>query len=221
MSVRHIDYLKIKPSRILVVEIRPVRCFIDTPTGPSRTAKWMTYKHWKELRLMLNEIADQYEEQRALQKATEDIECNKGKTKEGSSIKIGYMFTAYRKCSCVYLTPRDSNTWSDDEDEDGELRDRGGRYQHFLPCGEMLVVSVALQENQPLSQPKESQYKDVDLQGLSGSQAEGRTSFMSPARTDRQLLRALDSSIVFTNTISDYFESSQKKTDSQVFVCAV
>ncbi|XP_047476839.1 titin homolog isoform X2 [Penaeus chinensis] len=177
----------------------------------------MTYKHWKELRLMLNEIADQYEEQRALQKATEDIECNKGKTKEGTSIKIGYMFTAYRKCSCVYLTPRDSNTWSDDEEEeDGDLRDRGGRYQNFLPCGEMLVVSVALQENQPLSQPKESQDKDVDLQSLSGSQAEGRTSFMSPARTDRQLLRALDSSLVFTNTISDYFESGQKKTVSQV-----
>lgn len=127
------------------------------------------------------------------------------------------MFTTYRKCSCVYLTPRDSNTWSDDDDDDdGELRDRGGRYQHFLPCGEMLVVSVALQENQPLSQPKESQDDDLDLQCSSGSQVEGRTSFMSPARTDRQLLRALDSSIVFTNTISDYFESSQKKSVSQV-----
>lgn len=80
----------------------------------------------------------------------------------------------------------------------------------------MLVVSVALQENQPLSQPKESQDDDLDLQCSSGSQVEGRTSFMSPARTDRQLLRALDSSIVFTNTISDYFESSQKKSVSQV-----
>lgn len=80
----------------------------------------------------------------------------------------------------------------------------------------MLVVSVALQENQPLSQAKESQGDDFDLQSSSGSQAERRTSFMSPARTDRQLLRALDSSIVFTNTISDYFESSQKKSTSQV-----
>ncbi|XP_042878353.1 uncharacterized protein LOC122257238 isoform X2 [Penaeus japonicus] len=177
----------------------------------------MTYKHWKELRSMLNEIADHYEEQRTLQKATEDIECNKGKTKEGATIKIGYMFTTYRKCSCMYLTPRDSSTWSDDEDDDSdELRDRGGRYQQFLPCGEMLVVSVALQENQPLSQDKESQGDDFDLQSSSGSQAERRTSFMSPARTDRQLLRALDSSIVFTNTISDYFESSQKKSTSQV-----
>lgn len=38
---------------------------------------------------MLNEIANHYEEQRTLQKATEDIECNKGKTKEGATIKIG------------------------------------------------------------------------------------------------------------------------------------
>lgn len=36
------------------------------------------------------------------------------------------MFTTFRKCSCHYLTPRDNNIWTDDEDDTGkELKDKG------------------------------------------------------------------------------------------------
>ncbi|XP_042230076.1 uncharacterized protein LOC121871730 [Homarus americanus] len=91
MSVRHIDYLKIYPSKLLVVEIRPVRCVIDTPSGPSRTAKWMNYSHWKELQTLLNDAVDQYQEEKNNLSVTQDIECNKPIIKVGSTIKIGYV----------------------------------------------------------------------------------------------------------------------------------
>ncbi|XP_042241163.1 uncharacterized protein LOC121878809 [Homarus americanus] len=210
MSVRHIDYLKIYPSKLLVVEIRPVRCVIDTPSGPSRTAKWMNYSHWKELQTLLNDAVDQYQEEKNNLSVTQDIECNKPIIKVGSTIKIGYMFTNFRKHSCHYLTPRDDCAWTDDEgDEDVGLKDKGGRYESYMPCGEMLVVSVTL-----LTLPSSSEQGSQDtskkriLYSEEGSQ--DTRSVLSPTRYDRQLLKALDKSMVFTNTISDYFEVSQQ-----------
>nr|XP_053653337.1 uncharacterized protein LOC128702881 isoform X1 [Cherax quadricarinatus] len=210
MSVKHIDFLKIKSSKLLVVEIRPVRCIFDTASGPTRTAKWMNYYHWKELRKMINDIADKYEEKKSNLNITEDIECNKPLIKVGSLIKIGYMFTTFRKCSCHYLTPRDSNIWTDDEDDDNEeLKDKGGRYDSFVPCGEMLVVSVTLL-NSGEDGLQEDTAANVTRQQKIRRELVHTRSMSSPVQHERLLLKALDSSIVFPNKISDYFESSQK-----------
>nr|XP_045602259.1 uncharacterized protein LOC123760601 isoform X1 [Procambarus clarkii] len=214
MSVKHIDFLKIKPSKLLVVEIRPVRCIIYTSSGSTRTAKWMNFYHWKELRSMINDIADEYEEQRNKLQVIQDIKCNKPLIKIGTTIKIGYMFTTFRKCSCHYLTPRENGTWTDDEDDDDsmELIDKGGRYDSFMPCGEMLVVSVTLLKPLVLNElvSQEDPIENVTQKQTNGEGSRQARSSMTSLRHDRQLLKALDSTLTFASTISDYFEPSQK-----------
>ncbi|KAK8725560.1 hypothetical protein OTU49_010620 [Cherax quadricarinatus] len=120
------------------------------------------------------------------------------------------MFTTFRKCSCHYLTPRDSNIWTDDEDDDNEeLKDKGGRYDSFVPCGEMLVVSVTLL-NSGEDGLQEDTAANVTRQQKIRRELVHTRSMSSPVQHERLLLKALDSSIVFPNKISDYFESSQK-----------
>ncbi|XP_068234712.1 putative autophagy-related protein 11 [Palaemon carinicauda] len=183
MSVRHIDFVKIRPSKCLMVEIRPVRCYIETSSGMTKTAKWMSYEHWKELRILLNDITTSYEESKMIG-LTEEIKCNEHKMKDGQLIKIGYMFVPHNSYKCQFLMPREDATWTDDEDEEiPALTDKGGKYRALIPCAERLVVSVRLQNQTSLHN--------------------------NPA--DKQLFKALDSSFVVTNTISDYFPSSQKK----------
>ncbi|XP_064108331.1 uncharacterized protein LOC135216777 [Macrobrachium nipponense] len=188
MSVRHIDFLKIKPSKCLMVEIRPVRCYVETSSGKTKTAKWMSYEHWKELRILLNDITTSYEESKMIG-STGEIKCNEYKMKDGQNIKIGYMFVAHNSYQCHFLMPKDNATWTDDEDDDDDaeeyqrLKDKGGKYRALIPCAERLVVSVRLQ----------SQASQLEI----------------PA--DKQLFKTLDSSFVVTNTISDYFSSSQKQ----------
>ncbi|XP_066952336.1 uncharacterized protein [Macrobrachium rosenbergii] len=108
-----------------------------------------------------------------------------------SSQNHSYMFVAHNSYQCHFLIPKDNATWTDDEDDDDDddddeyqtLKDKGGRYRALIPCAERLVVSVRMQ-----------------------SQA---SRLESPA--DKQLFKTLDSSFVVTNTISDYFPSSQKQ----------
>ncbi|XP_071526888.1 uncharacterized protein [Panulirus ornatus] len=176
----------------------------------------MNHNHWKELHGLLNGIADAYEEQRNSFKVTQDVECNKPRIRVGITIKIGYMFTTFRKCSCHYLTPRSDSTWTDDEDDPGkELKDKGGRYDSFVPCGEMLVVSVTLLESPAFK--REGLWEKVAGNHHDGGMCDPARSQMSPMHIDKQLVKALDRSIVFTSTISDYFEASQKlSTDSSL-----
>ncbi|KAK4303709.1 hypothetical protein Pmani_024300 [Petrolisthes manimaculis] len=206
MSVKYIEFLKVKYSKILVVEVRPVRCLLDTPEdGIKRTAKWMNHSHWKELRSLLSGVVSEYEEHKTNLKVTEEVECDRPATKCGSTIKIGYMFTRYKKSSCYFLTPREGEACTDDEDEnDLSLRDRGGLYNSLQPCGEMLVVSVSLAEESG------SKQQGSDDTGLDISLTIPPSPSTITRTVDRQLIKALGSSIPFTNTISDYFESSHQ-----------
>lgn len=192
MSVKHIEYLKVKDSKLLVVEVRPVKCLLDTPQGPAYTDKWMGYSHWKELRRLLMNIVDEYEEQRA----THNVKCNQPKCKTGDIIQIGYMFRDLVSCTwCTqyFLAPRSSSTWTEKDDDSGKLQDKGGRFESLVTCSQMLVISAILRE--PAETSAESH-----LQNSSASHQQ--------ARVNKKLMRALDSSFQYPNSISDYFPAS-------------
>lgn len=72
----------------------------------------------------------------------------------------------------------------------------------------MLVVSVTLLESSTLGE--QGLQERVIGNHYDGGNYDRARSKMSPIRSDRQLVKALDRSIVFTNTISDYFEASQR-----------
>ncbi|KAK3890633.1 hypothetical protein Pcinc_005429 [Petrolisthes cinctipes] len=215
MSVKHIECLKVKPAKILVVEIRPVRCILDTPEGIKHTAKWMDYSHWKELRSLLSEVVSEYEERNTNLRVTQEVECHRPVAKNGSTIKIGYMFTKYKKCSCHFLTPRKGETWTDDEEDENDLnlRDNGGVYYNLEPCGEMLVVSVSMS----LAEESGSKQQGSDNTGLDISFDISPSPSTISRAVDRQLIKTLGSSLPFTNTISDYFvsnhETGEKKSN--------
>ncbi|XP_063889072.1 uncharacterized protein LOC135115895 isoform X1 [Scylla paramamosain] len=191
MSIKHLEYLKVKDSKLLVVEVRPIRCLLDTPSGPTYTDKWMEHSHWKELHHHLLEVVEEYEEQRAAL----NVECNKPKCKSGRTLQIGYMFRPLPQCWCslYFLTPRNLNTWTDDGNGSGDLQDKGGRYEDLVACGEMLVVSVTLS----------------DLAGSSSQSAFSQNSSKShqQASTTNKLMKALGSKM--ENTISDYFKTPE------------
>ncbi|KAK4308175.1 hypothetical protein Pmani_020114 [Petrolisthes manimaculis] len=205
--MKHIEFLKVKPAKLLVVEIRPVRCLLDTPEGIKRTAKWMDYSHWKELGRLLSEVVSEYEEHKTNLKVTQEVECHRPTTKDGATIRIGYVFTKYKKCSCHFLTPRKGEAWTDDEEDENylNLRDKGGVYYNREPCGEMLVVSVSVAEESGSTIQPGSDDTGLDISfDISPS-----PNTVSRA-VDRQLMKALGSSLPFTNTISDYFVSSHE-----------
>lgn len=188
MSIKHLEYLKVKDSKLLVVEVRPVRCLLDTPLGPTYTDKWMEHLHWKELHHHLAEVIEEYEEQRAALK----VECHKPKCKTGRTLQIGYMFRALPQCWCslYFLTPRNNQTSADDGCDDGDLQDKGGRHEDLMACGEMLVVSVTLR----------------DLCGSSSQSGFSQSSSSShqQARVSSELMKALGCKVAVP-TISDYF----------------
>ncbi|XP_068234739.1 uncharacterized protein [Palaemon carinicauda] len=179
MTVRHIDFMKIKPSNILMVEVRPLRCSIATSSGLIKTAKWMSYEHWKELHLLLSDVATLYQESKVTG-STQEVKCYERKMMYGNLIKIGYMFVAQNSYMCCHVIPMNDATWSDeDDDEDKSLEDEDARCEELIPCGVRLIVSVELQSHQSLLQ------------------------------SDKQLSKALDSCLVVLNTLSDSNPSSR------------
>ncbi|KAG0727844.1 hypothetical protein GWK47_033758 [Chionoecetes opilio] len=192
MSVKHIEYLKVNDSKLLVVEIRPVKCLLDTPSGPTHSDKWMEHSHWKELHHILKDIVDEYEEQRN----TQSVKCNLPKCKSDETLQIGYMFRNLPSCWCspYFLTPRSRCTWTqEDVDGSGKLQDKGGNFEDLVACGEMLVISVLLRD------PAE-QSTDAALSP--------NPSTTHQAHLNKKLIKALDNTIEYTNSISDYFTSS-------------
>ncbi|XP_064108311.1 uncharacterized protein LOC135216765 [Macrobrachium nipponense] len=186
MSVRHIDFIKIKPSKCLMVEIQPLRCYIPTSGGVTKTAKWMSYEHWKELHLLLRDVITSYEESERIGSSLQ-ADCHETKMKDGHLIKIGYMFMVRNTFKCHLIRPRDGATWTDDdedydeeEEEEGQKpRDRDCRYGALIPCEERLVVSVQLKKQHSIP------------------------------RKDKTHCQALDSSFVVINTFPDHIPSTE------------
>lgn len=74
----------------------------------------------------------------------------------------------------------------------------------MVPCGEMLVVSVTLLDPPP---SKELWSHEINPKAVATKRK------LPVTHDERQLLKALDSSVVFINTISNYFETGQKSSE--------
>ena len=42
-----IFFNQVGDSRLLVAEIRPIKCRINSTAGPTLTIKWMEFQHWQ------------------------------------------------------------------------------------------------------------------------------------------------------------------------------
>lgn len=196
MSVKHLEYLRISNSKILLVEVRPVKCLLDTSMGPALTDKWLEYSHWKEIYHLLEDIAEEYEEQ----KITQGIKYNQPKCKIGATIQMGYMFRSLPSCWCslYFLTPRNPPIW--EKNVNAELQDKGGRFENFGLCGEMLVVSAILRDSLPSS--------TTEVASTLSSSGTYQQECLN-----HKLIKALDCRATYTTSISNYFKASTSSAD--------